>query len=448
MGLHHPQSAPGRQAGRQIGRASRALRPVTAARCALPPLSSGASDTKAAGGRWRRRPERGRGRGGMGSRLRHWREAATVLLAAGGAASPARPPTASPGGFDYELLLLRRSPRSRFLPSAHVFPGGVVDAADFSADWRALLPATPRCGLGVVKVGGPRAPLFAADRPELSGSQLPGDVAFRICAIRETFEEAGVLLLAEAGGETPLDAARPARLLPAERLPPAAELAEWRRRVQRQPAAFLQLCRQLCCAPNIWALHEWGNWLTPVGRAGRGGRRYDTAFFLCCLGQGPPPASHDNGEVTACQWSTPPEAVELFKTQDIWIAPPQFYELCRLCNFPSLDDLHRFGSERALEGCERWMPVLLVAPDGHMQLLPGDELYPEDPDLTGERKPILTTNKKIEDLMKGASRLHRIVSHDLHNIAVHVNIQPKYKHIRPIKMDSKVRNNEDCNSKL
>lgn len=234
--------------------------------------------------------------GGMSARLRPWREAATILLAAGGGAAGAS--RASAGGFDYELLLLRRSPRSRFLPSAHVFPGGVVDAADFSAEWRALLPATPRCGLGAVKAGGPRAPLFAADRPELGGSQLPGDVAFRICAIRETFEEAGVLLLAEAGEA---DAARPARLLPDARLPPAAELAEWRRRVQRQPAAFLQLCRQLRCAPNIWALHEWGNWLTPVGRAGRGGRRYDTAFFLCCLGQGPPPASHDNGEVTACQ---------------------------------------------------------------------------------------------------------------------------------------------------
>lgn len=71
------------------------------------------------------------------------------------------------------------------------------------------------------------------------------------------------------------------------------------------------------------------------------------------------------------QWSTPSEAVELFKSQDISIAPPQFYEFCRLCNFTSLHDLHRFASERALEGCERWMPVLMIASDGHMQILPG-----------------------------------------------------------------------------
>lgn len=237
----------------------------------------------------------------MNARLRHWREAATVLLAA-------RPGGGGGGGgtggafFDYQLLLLRRSPRSAFMPSAHVFPGGVVDAADFAADWLSLLPPPSKDSLGARAIpgGAPRAPIFAAERPELGSPALPGDVAFRICAIRETFEEAGVLLLVpdlEAAKRPP----GPARLLPAERLPPAAELAEWRRRVQRQPASFLQLCRHLRCVPNIWALHEWSNWLTPVGRAGRGGRRYDTAFYLCCLAQGPPPASHDEVEITACQ---------------------------------------------------------------------------------------------------------------------------------------------------
>ncbi|XP_015270307.1 PREDICTED: nucleoside diphosphate-linked moiety X motif 19 [Gekko japonicus] len=305
---------------------------------------------------------------GMNSRLRHWREAATVLLTAGGVGpGPAAPgvgtgarrrpgsSSSSSPSFDYHVLLLRRSPRSAFMPSAHVFPGGV-----------------------------------------------PGP------------------------------------------LPPAPELAEWRLRVQRQPACFLQLCRHLRCVPNIWALHEWSNWLTPVGR----GRRYDTAFYLCCLGQGPPPASHDQVEVTACQWTEPPEAIELVKSQDIWIPPPQFYELCRLCNFPSLHDLHRFGFERAAEGCERWMCVLLTASDGYMQLLPGDELYPEDPDFTGERKPALSTNKKIEDVLKEATRLHRIVIRDLNNVTVHVNIPPKYKHINPLPLNSKMGNTSNCGSRL
>ncbi|XP_003227455.1 acyl-coenzyme A diphosphatase NUDT19 [Anolis carolinensis] len=390
----------------------------------------------------------------MAPRSRPWREAATVLLAAGGGAGGA-----SPRGCDYRVLLLRRSPRSAFMPSAHVFPGGVADAADFSPEWWTVLPGpAPLCGLRPKR--GPRAPLFAAERPEL-GQALPGDLAFRLCAIRETFEEAGLLLLAEpdqaqAAIEAFSSSEGPAPcVLPPERLPlPGPELAEWRRRVQRQPSLFLALCRRLGLVPNIWALSEWSNWLTPRALAGKGGRRYDTAFFLCCLAHAAPEHPHGahepdgDGEVTACQWSSPSEAFELFKSQDIWIAPPQFYELCRLGNFSTLHDLHTFGSERALEGCERWMPVVLVASDGQIHILPGDELYPEDPDLTGERKPVLTSNKKIEELMKGVKKLHRMVLRDPRNISVHVNIQQKYKHINPRLLDSKNGNGADCNSKL
>lgn len=256
----------------------------------------------------------------MNSQLRHWREAATLLLAAG---TPARLPRAPLGPFDYELLLLQRSSRSGFMPSAHVFPGGLVEAADFSADWLGLLPASPQCGLGLVRpppLGSSRAPLFATDRERL-GSPLPGEVAFRICAIRETFEEAGILLLVPGRG--PAAGSGPAPLLPAERLPPAAELSEWRRRVQEDPACFLQLCRHLGCVPNIWALQEWSNWLTPVGRAGRGGRRYDTAFYLCCLEKRPPHTSQDDQEVTAFLVRAPP-------------APPQGRHKRRCLGFTAL----------------------------------------------------------------------------------------------------------------
>ncbi|XP_062442421.1 acyl-coenzyme A diphosphatase NUDT19 [Rhea pennata] len=378
----------------------------------------------------------------MSSRLRHWREAATLLLAAG---APARPPRSSLGPCDYELLLLQRSSRSGFLPSAHVFPGGLVEAADFSAEWLGLLPAAPHCGLGLVKPpppGGSRAPLFASLRERL-GSPLPGEVAFRICAIRETFEEAGVLLVVPGRG--PAAGRGPARPLRGERLPPAAELGRWRRRVQEDPACFLQLCRHLGCVPNIWALQEWSNWLTPVGRAGRGGRRYDTAFYLCCLEARPPCTSQDDREVTAFQWSSPAEAIERFKSQEIWLAPPQFYELCRLCNFSSLHELHQFSCERALEGCERWMSVTLTASDGYIQLLPGDELYPEDPDYTGEKKMTLSTDKKIEDLMKEGSIFHRIVIKNINDLSVYVNIQAKYKHMNPMMIKS---SNSDYNSRL
>ncbi|XP_032087305.1 nucleoside diphosphate-linked moiety X motif 19 [Thamnophis elegans] len=362
---------------------------------------------------------------------RPWREAATLLLAAGGG----RPPSPRPAAFDYQVLLLRRSARSAFMPSAQVFPGGLAVAADFSPAWRDLLPNAPRCGLDAEPPA--RPPLFAARRPELGEAALPADVAFRICAIRETFEESGLLLVVPAGTD-----AQPASLLEmpaAQKLLPAGQLEEWRRRVQGDPEDFLQLCRRLGCAPHVRALHEWGNWLTPVSRAGPSSRRYDTAFYLCCcLGQELPAASHDRQEVAGCRWSTPLEAVELFNSGEIWIAPPQLYELCRLCHFSSLHDLELFSSERALEGCERWMSVVLMASDGHMQVLPGDDLYPKDPDFTGEKKSALTTNKKIEELMKEARNLHRIVTRSRNNVTIHMNIESKYKHINPVRLDSKM----------
>ncbi|XP_053934749.1 acyl-coenzyme A diphosphatase NUDT19 isoform X2 [Cuculus canorus] len=310
---------------------------------------------------------------------RPWREAATLLLAA---RRPPGPPGCGRGRCDYQLLLLQRSGRSGFMPGAHVFPGGLAEPDDFSAEWLELLPPPPRCGLRAVKPPPPgcdRAPLFSAER----GSALPGDVALRLCALREAFEEAGVLLSVPERGAEAL---------------PEAELREWRRRVREEPRGFLQLCRRLRCRPDIWALREWSNWLTPARGAGQ--RRYDTAFYLCCRDRRPPRARHDGGEVTACL------------------------------------ELDKFSYDRAIEGCERWMPVELTASDGSMQLLPGDELYPEDPDYTGEKNMVISTDKKVDDLMKEGSVFHRIIIRNTNNLAIYVNIQAKYKHVNPVMINS------------
>ncbi|NXD22973.1 NUD19 protein, partial [Spelaeornis formosus] len=145
------------------------------------------------------------------------------------------------------------------------------------------------------------------------------------------------------------------------------------------------------------------------------------------------------------QWSSPAEAIERFKSQEVWFPPPQFYEFCRLCNFSSLEELQKFSSARALEGCERWMPVMLNAADGFIQLLPGDELYPEDPDYTGEKKMMMSTDKKVEDLMKEGGIFHRIIIKSINNLAVYVNIQAKYKHINPLMIKC---DDSDYNSRL
>ena len=63
-------------------------------------------------------------------------------------------------------------------------------------------------------------------------------MAFRINAIRETFEETGILLTVDPLNQKQLD-------------------PEWRDRVHKNPSEFISLCKHLDTAPDIWNLHEW-----------------------------------------------------------------------------------------------------------------------------------------------------------------------------------------------
>ncbi|KAG7473525.1 hypothetical protein MATL_G00096730 [Megalops atlanticus] len=393
----------------------------------------------------------------MNTALKHWKEAATVILAAGTRCRPAvdslkRSKVPSPVNcskselphksvFDYEVLLLKRSGKSGFMPNAYVFPGGLVDSSDFSSDWLETFQSfrhSPNFGLGVVKQSPEtRPPIFATDRVKL-GSPIPGEVAFRICAVRETFEESGVLLVVPKNEEHSIvnslnqsrDSNIPPSLTRITELWDTRELAKWRSLVIENPFNFIRMCKELECMPNIWAMHEWGNWLTPTGVYGKE-RRYDTAFFICCL-QETPHTVQDKKEIVHFKWSTPSEVLQSYQARELWIAPPQFYDLGRMCQFPQLQDLHNFARSRALEGCEQWLPVRLVSADCYISLLPGDGLYPSKMDRSGQSDVKLSTEKSFKELQQESLVLHRIVNFDPYTSSVHVNITPKYKHLLPI----------------
>jgi glyoxylase-like metal-dependent hydrolase (beta-lactamase superfamily II)/8-oxo-dGTP pyrophosphatase MutT (NUDIX family) len=165
-------------------------------------------------------------------------------------------------------LLLQRSPSAVFLGGAYVFPGGALDPAD--AD-----PRVARRVLGLDDAA-------ASARLKLER----GGLAYWTAAVRECFEEAGILIAAEADG-TPLAADRAAALM----------------RYRHHPFLDLLEAENLFVPAN--RLAYYGHWVTSPGRS----RRFDARFFLAAApaGQG---GSHDATEIAQQVWMRPRDALE------------------------------------------------------------------------------------------------------------------------------------------
>lgn len=236
----------------------------------------------------------------MATILKHWREAATLILAARSKHLGKH--------CKYEILMMKRSGRSTFMPSLSVFPGGVAEDSDFSPEW---LDVFSKLGTDICEQTfknfantGVGAPMFSRKRDGQYLS-IPSEVAFRICAIRETFEECGILLSRSSKDKpiewfsTSIDKSYPCgKVINLE----ISEFESWRERVDQDASQFINMCKTLDIVPDIWSLTEWSNWLTPVSHARKASqtdegskRRYDTAFFICLL-DNIPDAVHDDKE--------------------------------------------------------------------------------------------------------------------------------------------------------
>jgi len=190
--------------------------------------------------------------------------AATVVLMRAGAAGP-------------EVLLGRRPPSMAFAPDVHVFPGGRVDPADAHPSLIARSVRSPAEAASAL--GGDLDPVEA--------------IAASIAAIREAFEEAGVLL-ADAPPSSPgmLWAARAALV--------AGEIG------------FQALAAQLDLTLRTDWLVPLSRWVTPVGYP----RRFDARFFVADLPDGAV-ASIEGGEVVEQAWLRPADALDAMVAGDL-----------------------------------------------------------------------------------------------------------------------------------
>jgi 8-oxo-dGTP pyrophosphatase MutT (NUDIX family) len=267
------------------------------------------------------------------------RDAATVMVV--------RDADVAGAGSAIEVLMVRRAMRAVFAGGAYVFPGGAIDPADRS----------------------PEIGRYCRGRDESQAStQLgvaAGGLAYYVAAVRECFEEAGLLLAADEPGDL-------VTIGDAE----GHRFAAYRRALNEGTGDLATLCREQSLVLALDRVEYFSHWITPVGAP----RRFDTRFFVA---EAPPAqtALHDEGETIASIWTTPADALRGHRDGTFDLLLPTLENLTALGRFARVADLmeaaHRASDLPAM------LPRLTVEPNGVRILLPGDAGYDDAPEDAG-----------------------------------------------------------------
>jgi 8-oxo-dGTP pyrophosphatase MutT (NUDIX family) len=237
------------------------------------------------------------------------RPASTVALLRDGARGP-------------EAFLLRRAASMAFAARMHVFPGGGLDPRDGDAD-------VPWAGPGL---------------DWWTDAMVVGqdDAAGLVCAaVRELFEESGVLLAGPDGSTVVSDLTDPS----------------WesdRQALLGRSLALSQLLRRRGLVLRSDLLRPWAHWCTPVFEP----RRYDTWFFVAALPSGQR-ARHVGGEADEAAWVPADEALEGAVRGDVALMPPTQVTLEDVAGFPDVASV--LAAPRRVA---RVVPWLARVPDG------------------------------------------------------------------------------------
>ena len=125
-------------------------------------------------------------------------------------------------------------------------------------------------------------------------------------------------------------------------------------------------------------------------------RRYDTRFFLARMPAGQDPR-HDDGETTALEWLSPPEAVARFERRELLLPPPTWTTIRQLATRRSIADAIEWTRHRKIP---RIMPGFRKSDSEFMLMLPGDPLMPAiaDWDVPEETRFILQDGARWQPL--------------------------------------------------
>ena len=252
------------------------------------------------------------------------RPAATVMLIRD-------PVDGDPG---VEVFMLRRTATATFGAGMYVFPGGRVDGVD-----------------GAEEIGAFCEGLDDATASERLGIDH-GGLAYWVAAVRECFEEAGVLLARPRSGG-------PLRLR-----------NEDRHDVHDSSLSLVELCRRDDLVLDLSTTHYVDHWITPVGEQ----RRFDTRFFLTEMPDDQEPL-HDEKETVESLWTRPGDALRMQAAGELTMMPPTVANLRFLLPHDSASAALAAGA--AVERPECTLPKIRRDADGRIVgvAMPSDEDY-------------------------------------------------------------------------
>lgn len=242
-----------------------------------------------------------------------------------------------PGSGELEVLMVERSANSAFAGGVYVFPGGMVDEED--------------CDPGFARHCAGPDPQRAADILEPGGSlPPPRALGFFVAAVRELFEEAGILLAYENAREVPEEETvmprgeGPVRDTENTRKSLAGDLvsceggaggrlAALRALLRAGEMTFHKMVEEEGLRLALDRLVYFAHWVTPEIMP----MRYDTRFFLAPV----PPCQHprhDEAETASLLWISPRRALELCREGRFPLLPPTVANLWELTQYETVDE--------------------------------------------------------------------------------------------------------------
>lgn len=243
------------------------------------------------------------------------------------------------GADGLEVFMLRRTLDAVFAGGLYVFPGGAVDGADHGPEVEAVCNGRTDAGASALL-------------------QMPaGGLAYWVAAIRECFEEAGVLLASDARGVVRFDD-----------LAVAGRFRGYRHAVHSGALRLVDLCGEESLSLDAGGIEYVSHWITPVGER----RRFDTRFFVARAPVAQEPL-HDDRETIESLWTSPAAALEAFERGELGLIPPTIANLRFLADHPTADGA--IAAATVLPPPVAIQPKLAVDEHGKVRVV-----LPTDPD--------------------------------------------------------------------